>query len=106
PRGSSAQQLCADGGPARRRVLCSRHPRLALARKVTMARLTDVAIFADCGVTAHQALYRQAGETIARHGAHLYCLACNGQWPRALIESALASGGRVTVATGPMSRRL
>lgn len=71
-----------------------------------MARLTDVAIFADCGVTAHQALYRQAGETIARHGAHLYCLACNGQWPRALIESALASGGRVTVATGPMSRRL
>ncbi|WMT87973.1 hypothetical protein NO932_05030 [Pelagibacterium sp. 26DY04] len=71
-----------------------------------MGRITSVAIFADCGATAHQALYRQAGETIARHGAHLHCAARNGQWPRALIDSALASGGRVTVATGPAPRGL
>lgn len=71
-----------------------------------MAKLSSVAIFADCGVTAHQAQYRQAGATIARHGAQLLCLACNGQWPRALVESALASGGQVTVASGPSQRRL
>lgn len=71
-----------------------------------MPRLSDVAVFADCGVTAHQALYRQAGATIARNGAHLFCLARNGQWPRALVESALAGGGRVTVAAGPSQRRL
>lgn len=71
-----------------------------------MARLSDVAVFADCGVTAHQAQYRQAGAIIARHGAHLFCLARNGQWPRALVESALAGGGRVTVASGPPQARL
>lgn len=71
-----------------------------------MASLPSVAIFADCGATAHQALYRQAGEIIARHGAHLYCLARNGQWPRALVESALAGGGQVTVASAPTPRPL
>lgn len=71
-----------------------------------MAKLTSVAVFADCGATTYQALYRQAGETVARHGAHLHCVARNGQWPRTLIDSALASGGRVTVATGPSPRRL
>ena len=71
-----------------------------------MAKLSAVAIFADTGLTAHQALYRQAGATIARNGAHLHCIARNGQWPRTLIESALAGGGHVTVATGPITRRL
>ncbi|WP_417580287.1 hypothetical protein [Pelagibacterium sp.] len=71
-----------------------------------MAKLSAVAVFADTGVTAHQALYRQAGATIARNNAHLHCIARNGQWPRTLVESALASGGRVTVATGPVARRL
>ncbi|MEQ8444591.1 MAG: hypothetical protein RIB57_01755 [Pelagibacterium sp.] len=71
-----------------------------------MAKLSAVAVFADTGVTAHQALYRQAGATIARNQAHLHCIARNGQWPRTLVESALAGGGRVTVATGPVARRL
>lgn len=68
-----------------------------------MAKLSAVAVFADCGVTAHQVQYRQAGATIARHGAQLFCLAHNGQWPRALVESVLAGGGRVTVASGPQA---
>lgn len=70
-----------------------------------MAKLSNVAVFADCGVTTHQAVYRQAGASIARHGAHLHCLARNGQWPRALIDSALADGGRVSVtAVSPADR--
>ncbi|WP_116652924.1 hypothetical protein [Pelagibacterium sediminicola] len=64
-----------------------------------MAALTSVAVFADCGVTAHQAQYRHVGEAVARRKAHLVCLACEGEWPRALVDSALAHGGTVTVCT-------
>lgn len=71
-----------------------------------MASLSSVAVFADCEATAHQALYRQAGAIIARHGAHLHCLARNGDWPRALVESALAGGGQVTVASAPTQQPL
>lgn len=71
---------------------------------IAMAKLNHVAVFADCGDTSHLADYRQAGLVIGRHGAHLYCLARDGQWPRALVESALAAGGLVTVATGPTER--
>jgi hypothetical protein len=66
-----------------------------------MSRLSSVAVFADCGVTAHQAQYRQAGASVARHGARLICVARNGQWPQALIDSAFAAGGAITVFTGP-----
>lgn len=64
-----------------------------------MAALGSVTVFADCGVTAHQAQYRHVGEAVARKKAHLVCLACNGEWPRALVDSALAHGGKVTVCT-------
>jgi predicted Rossmann-fold nucleotide-binding protein len=62
-----------------------------------MAGFSTVTVFADCGMTSHQAQYRHVGEAIARKKAHLICIACNGEWPRALIDSALAHGGKVTV---------
>ncbi|WP_196259290.1 hypothetical protein [Pelagibacterium limicola] len=64
-----------------------------------MSRFSTVAVFADCGVTQHQAQYRQVGESVARKKAHLVCIACNGEWPRALVDSALAHGGTVTVCS-------
>lgn len=64
-----------------------------------MVALSSVTIFADCGVTPHQAQYRHVGEAVARKKAHLVCIACNGEWPRALVDSALAHGGKVTVCT-------
>lgn len=68
-----------------------------------MAKFNSIAVFADCGVTSHQALYRQVGSAIAKHGAHLVCVARNGQWPRALVDSAFASGGKVTIMVGSTS---
>ena len=62
-----------------------------------MGKLDTVAVFADCDMTSHQALYRKAGTIIAKNGGHLCCVARDGQWPRALVDSALAAGGRVTV---------
>lgn len=62
-----------------------------------MAALSSVTVFADCGVTPHQAQYRHVGEALARKKARLICVACNGQWPRALVDSALGHGGKVTV---------
>lgn len=64
-----------------------------------MAGLSSVTVFADCGVTPHQAQYRHVGEAVARKRVHLVCIACNGEWPRALVDSALAHGGKVTVCT-------
>lgn len=64
-----------------------------------MAALTSVTVFADCGVTPYQAQYRYVGEALARRKVHLICVAFNGQWPRALVDSALAHGGKVTVYT-------
>lgn len=71
-----------------------------------MRKAIHVAVFADSGDTPHLAEYRQAGQAIGQHGAHLFCLARHGQWSRALVESALAAGGPVTVATGPTARPL
>lgn len=64
-----------------------------------MVAITTVTVFADCGVTPHQAQYRHVGEAVARKKAHLICIACNGEWPRALVDTALAHGGKVTVCT-------
>lgn len=64
-----------------------------------MPDIRSVTVFANCGPTGHQAQYRQAGSTIARRGARLICVSQNGDWPRALVDSALAAGGRVTVVT-------
>lgn len=66
-----------------------------------MAKLRSIATFADCGVTSHQALYRQVATAIARQGAQLICVARNGQWPQALVEAAFAAGGTVKIVTGP-----
>lgn len=62
-----------------------------------MADLSSVTIFADCGVTPYQAQYRYVGDAVARRKVNLVCVACNGEWPRALVDSALAQGGTVTV---------
>lgn len=66
-----------------------------------MAKIDSVAVFADCGVTPHQAIYRQAGASVAKHGARLICVARRGEWPRAIVDSAFAAGGEVTVMCGP-----
>ncbi|RDE10510.1 hypothetical protein [Pelagibacterium lacus] len=71
-----------------------------------MATLASIAVFADCGVTPHQAQYRAAGAVAARHGMHVICTARNGQWPQALVDSALAEDGVVTVVSGPSTRDL
>lgn len=66
-----------------------------------MAKIRSIVAFADCGVTSHQALYRQVGTSVARHGAQLICIGRKGQWPQALVESAFAGGGAVKVMVGP-----
>lgn len=64
-----------------------------------MAEIKTVAVFADTGVSPHQVQYRQAGSAIARKGARVVCVAHNGDWPRAVVDSALAEGGSVAVVT-------
>ncbi|SDG38371.1 hypothetical protein [Pelagibacterium luteolum] len=71
-----------------------------------MSKIQSVALFADCGVTPHQAIYRQAGASVAKHGARLICVARKGEWPRAIIDSAFAQGGAITVMCGPESAGL
>lgn len=63
----------------------------------SVAGFSSVTVFADCGVTPYQAQYRHVGDAVARRKVHLVCVACNGEWPRALVDSALAQGGTVTV---------
>lgn len=69
-----------------------------------MAKLDSVAIFADCGITAHQAQYRQAGTSVAQQDARVVCVGCGGQWPQAVVDSALGAGGSVTVMVGPAAQ--
>lgn len=64
-----------------------------------MGAIKTVTVFADSGVTAHQAEYRKAGAAIAKRGAALICVAREGDWPQALTDAALAAGGKVTVVS-------
>lgn len=62
-----------------------------------MADLATIAVFADAGVTPYQAQYRYVGEVIARKRARLVCLSAGDDWSGALVDSAIAHGGAVTL---------
>lgn len=62
-----------------------------------MSKLQAVTVFADCGVTPHQAQYRHVGEFIARRKVRFVTVARGREWPRALVDTVLAHGGSATV---------